>query len=150
MIVNNLRSALFAAPGYSRVVTESWGGRRWFHGPSDSHHASQAQGLLHRGAAGEGGAADLRGSVGGAPTGRREVAGVPTEISVSFVDATTTQRGVGVVAPFDFALDRELWRWVPDNVSLYLTRMPYFPTPVTISMANSLSERSTVRRATYD
>jgi len=75
---------------------------------------------------------------------------VPTEISVTFVDATTAQRGVGVVAPFDFALDRELWRWVPDNVSLYLTRMPFFPTPVTISMANSLSERSTVRRATYD
>jgi maleate isomerase len=75
---------------------------------------------------------------------------VPSEISVSFVDATTTQRGVGVVAPFDFALDRELWRWVPDNVSLYLTRMPFFPTPVTISMANSLSERSTVRRATWD
>jgi maleate isomerase len=75
---------------------------------------------------------------------------VPTEVSVSYVDATTSQRGVGVVAPFDFALDRELWRWVPDNVSLYLTRMPFFPTPVTISMANSLSERSTVRRATYD
>lgn len=75
---------------------------------------------------------------------------MPTEISVPFTDATTTQRGVGVVAPFDFALDRELWRWVPDNVSLYLTRMPFFPAPVTISMANSLSERSTVRRATYD
>ncbi len=75
---------------------------------------------------------------------------MPTEVSVSYVDATTSQRGVGVVAPFDFALDRELWRWVPDNVSLYLTRMPFFPTPVTISMANSLSERSTVRRATYD
>ena len=75
---------------------------------------------------------------------------VPTELSVAFVDATTHQRGIGVVAPFDFALDRELWRWVPDNVSLYMTRMPYFTTPVTVQMANSLSERSTVRRATYD
>ena len=65
-------------------------------------------------------------------------------------DAGTSQRGIGVVAPFDFALDRELWRWVPDSVSLYLTRMPFFPLPVTIEMATALSERSTVRRATRD
>ncbi len=75
---------------------------------------------------------------------------MPSELSVAFVDSTTHQRGIGVVAPFDFALDRELWRWVPDNVSLYLTRMPYFPAPVTVQMATSLSERSTVRRATRD
>ncbi|NGN69456.1 decarboxylase [Streptomyces sp. A7024] len=35
------------------------------------------------------------------------------------------QHGVGVVAPYDFALDRELWRWVPDDVSLHLTRTRY-------------------------
>jgi maleate isomerase len=35
------------------------------------------------------------------------------------------QRGVGVIAPFDFALDRELWRWVPDEVSLHITRTPF-------------------------
>src|SRR5919198_211018 len=28
--------------------------------------------------------------------------------------------GVGVVAPFDLALDRELWRWVPEDVSARL------------------------------
>jgi maleate isomerase len=75
---------------------------------------------------------------------------MPTELSVAFVDAGTEQRGIGVVAPFDFALDRELWRWVPDSVSLYLTRMPFFTTPVTVEMANSLSERGVVRRATRD
>lgn len=75
---------------------------------------------------------------------------MPSELSVAFVDATVHQRGIGVVAPFDFALDRELWRWVPDDVSLYLTRMPFFPTPVTVALATSLSERSTVRRATRD
>ena len=37
------------------------------------------------------------------------------------------QTGIGVVAPHDFALDRELWRWVPDDVSLHITRMPYAP-----------------------
>lgn len=59
-----------------------------------------------------------------------------------------TQRGVGVVAPFDFALDRELWRWAPDDVSLYLTRLPFVPVPVTVEMASSLSNQRNVRRAT--
>jgi maleate isomerase len=61
-----------------------------------------------------------------------------------------TQHGVGVVAPFDFALDRELWRWAPDDVSLHLTRLPFVPVPVTIEMASALSDRDTVCRATRD
>ncbi|MCT2586347.1 maleate cis-trans isomerase family protein [Actinophytocola gossypii] len=61
-----------------------------------------------------------------------------------------TQRGVGVVAPFDFALDRELWRWAPDDISLYLTRLPFVPVPVTIEMATELSDPDRVRRATAD
>lgn len=60
------------------------------------------------------------------------------------------QHGVGVVAPFDFALDRELWRWAPDDVSLYLTRLPFVPVPVTVEMAAALSDTETVRRATRD
>jgi maleate isomerase len=60
------------------------------------------------------------------------------------------QHGVGVVAPFDFALDRELWRWAPDDVSLYLTRLPFVPVPVTVEMASALSDHDTVRRATRD
>lgn len=75
---------------------------------------------------------------------------MPTELSVAYLEATTDQRGIGVVTPFDFALDRELWRWVPDNVSLYLTRMPFFTTPVTVEMASAVSERAVVRRATRD
>ena len=50
------------------------------------------------------------------------------------------QHGIGVVAPFDFALDRELWRWAPDDVSLYMTRLPFVPVPVTIEMASALSD----------
>ncbi|QXJ20437.1 Asp/Glu racemase [Actinomadura graeca] len=60
------------------------------------------------------------------------------------------QHGVGVVAPFDFALDRELWRWTPDDVSLFMTRLPYVPVPVTVEMANALSDHSIVRQATRD
>lgn len=60
------------------------------------------------------------------------------------------QRGVGVVAPFDFALDRELWRWAPDDISLYMTRLPFVPVPVTVEMAQELSDADRVRRATRD
>jgi maleate isomerase len=61
-----------------------------------------------------------------------------------------TQRGVGVVAPFDFALDRELWRWAPDDISLFMTRLPFVPVPVTVEMAQELSDSDRVRRATQD
>ncbi|PRY02193.1 maleate cis-trans isomerase family protein [Allonocardiopsis opalescens] len=60
------------------------------------------------------------------------------------------QTGLGVVAPFDFALDRELWRWAPDSVSLYVTRLPFVPVPVTVDMAAALSDGERVRRATQD
>jgi maleate isomerase len=76
---------------------------------------------------------------------------MPTELSVGLVDpAPDNPPGIGVVAPFDFALDRELWRWAPDDVSLYLTRLPFFTTPVTIEMAVGVGDRRALRRATRD
>lgn len=57
------------------------------------------------------------------------------------------QRGVGVVAPFDFALDRELWRWVPEEVSLHITRTPFVPVEVSLDMARLISEHETLRAA---
>lgn len=50
------------------------------------------------------------------------------------------QTGIGVVVPYDFALDRELWRWLPDDVSLHLTRMAYAPLPATVEMAQHISD----------
>jgi maleate isomerase len=82
---------------------------------------------------------------------------VPAELSVGLVEQPEPAEpepdevpGVGVVAPFDFALDRELWRWAPDDVSLYLTRLPFFTTPVTVEMAVAVADRRAVRRATRD
>ncbi|MFM9372029.1 decarboxylase [Streptomyces sp. Da 82-17] len=57
------------------------------------------------------------------------------------------QFGVGIVAPFDFALDRELWRWVPDEVSLHITRTPFVPVEVSLDMARLISEHETLRAA---
>lgn len=67
-----------------------------------------------------------------------------------FEIALPAQTGVGVVAPFDFALDRELWRWVPDRVCLHTTRLPFLPEPVTVQLAQALSDPHGVRRATRD
>jgi maleate isomerase len=82
---------------------------------------------------------------------------MPTEPSVGLTGpsagscaASDDQPGIGVVAPFDFALDRELWRWAPDDVSLYLTRLPFFTTPVTVEMAVAIGDRRALRRATRD
>lgn len=56
------------------------------------------------------------------------------------------QTGIGVVVPYDFALDRELWRWVPDDISLHLTRMPYAPLAATMDMAIHISDPALVAR----
>ena len=60
------------------------------------------------------------------------------------------QSGIGVVAPYDFALDRELWRWVPDDVSLHITRMPYAPLPATLEMAVHISDPALVAKGVID
>lgn len=52
--------------------------------------------------------------------------------------------GIGVVAPYDFALDRELWRWVPDSVNLLLTRTPHHQLPVSVTQAETVSESALV------
>jgi maleate isomerase len=59
------------------------------------------------------------------------------------------QSGIGVVVPFDFALDRELWRWAPEDVSLHITRMPYAPLPATLEMAVHISDPALVAKG-YD
>lgn len=58
--------------------------------------------------------------------------------------ATTPQAGVGLVVPFDFALDAECWRWMPPGVSLYVTRTPKQDRDVTVSLAERVSEHLVV------
>ena len=76
---------------------------------------------------------------------------MPADLLGGFAGPTLLkQHGIGMVAPFDFALDRELWRWVPDHVSLYMTRLPYVPVPMTVEMAEAISDVGAVHRATRD
>lgn len=60
------------------------------------------------------------------------------------------QSGIGVVAPFDFALDRELWRWVPEDVSLHITRMPFAAFPANLEMAVHISDPALVAQGFDD
>jgi maleate isomerase len=70
--------------------------------------------------------------------------------AVGAVEAAPDQVGIGVVIPYDFALDRELWRWVPAQVSLHLTRTPYQDIPVSVAQAIAVSDQETVVRCTRD
>ena len=72
------------------------------------------------------------------------------ELDIPEFEGPLLQRGVGVIAPFDLALERELWRWAPLEVSLHLARTPYEPVPVSLEMAELVSERRHLVAATRD
>jgi maleate isomerase len=65
-------------------------------------------------------------------------------------DGPLAQRGIGAIAPFDLALERELWRWVPVEVSLHLARTPFEPVPVSLEMAKLVSDSRHLAAATRD
>ena len=52
--------------------------------------------------------------------------------------------GIGIVAPYDLALDRELWRWTPEPVVLYITRTAHMDHPVGVGMAEALNDDAAV------
>lgn len=58
------------------------------------------------------------------------------------------QVGIGVINPADLGLDRELWRWVPENVTLHMTRLPHQPGAIDVERAAELGDPWPVRAAT--
>jgi maleate isomerase len=73
-----------------------------------------------------------------------------TALDFPAFEGPLAQRGIGVIAPFDLALERELWRWVPMEVSLHLARTPYEPVPVSMEMAHLVSNSQHLAAATRD
>lgn len=57
-------------------------------------------------------------------------------------DPAGLKPGVGVIAPFDFALDDEYWRWLGQGVALYATRTPFHEQPVSVELAEAVSDVS--------
>ena len=45
---------------------------------------------------------------------------------------------VGVIAPYDFALDDEYWRWLGKGQMLCAARTPYYEHPVSVKMAKAV------------
>lgn len=74
----------------------------------------------------------------------------PVHLSAETAPAPASDIGVGVIAPYDFALDRELWRWTPTGATLHLTRTAYSPLPVTIEQARLVSDSSEAAQCTRD
>jgi maleate isomerase len=60
------------------------------------------------------------------------------------------QLGVGVVVPWDFSRDRELWRWAPDDVTLHIARTAPMPGVPTGNMVTELNEPSHLARPTRE
>jgi maleate isomerase len=60
------------------------------------------------------------------------------------------QRGIGMIVPLDFGLDRELWRWVPEEVSLHVTRLPIASHRIDVPTAKALADAIAVEQATRD
>lgn len=46
---------------------------------------------------------------------------------------------IGVVVPYDFALDREIWRWAPDGTDLLITRTRHQTLRVDVDLAELIS-----------
>jgi maleate isomerase len=56
--------------------------------------------------------------------------------------------GIGVIVPFDFAVDREYWRYVPDDTQLHITRTPPEPGEISTALAQAVGDVEAVRAAT--
>ncbi|MGN5238238.1 MULTISPECIES: maleate cis-trans isomerase family protein [unclassified Rhodococcus (in: high G+C Gram-positive bacteria)] len=72
------------------------------------------------------------------------------ELNIPEFEGPLVQRGIGIIAPFDLALERELWRWAPLEVSLHLARTPFEPIAVSKEMAELVSDRRHLMAATRD
>jgi maleate isomerase len=60
------------------------------------------------------------------------------------------QAGLAVVTPFDFALDREIWRWAPEVVTVHFNRVGYVTVPVGLDLAYAVNSHVAVRQAALE
>lgn len=51
---------------------------------------------------------------------------------------------IGLIAPFDLALDDELARWVPEGISLHTARTPRLPGPVDLHLVERLNDHDQI------
>jgi maleate isomerase len=61
-----------------------------------------------------------------------------------------SQIGVGVVASFDFDRDRELWRWAPESVTLFIARTDQVSFADNLDLVSALNRPACVERPTRE
>ncbi|HVR33672.1 MAG TPA: hypothetical protein VMS74_13320 [Acidimicrobiia bacterium] len=63
---------------------------------------------------------------------------------------TDTTASIGMILPFDSALDREFWQYVPDGVDLFMTRTPHVAGPLGVPLIAAVSEPAAILSAAAD
>lgn len=53
----------------------------------------------------------------------------------------------GIVVPFDMELDSELWRWIPADIDLLITRTPYVENTVNADFVRAISHPDPLRES---
>lgn len=66
-------------------------------------------------------------------------------ISLQDLHGPFSRTAIGVVAPFDLELDAELWRWLPSDVDVLVTRTPFVDDRVTVGFAQEISDLQDIR-----
>jgi maleate isomerase len=75
---------------------------------------------------------------------------VTADLSGAPLERRELEIGLGVVAPFDFVLDREYWDATPPGVSLHITRTPFLDEGVGVDLAHRLSDDAVLAAATRE
>lgn len=76
---------------------------------------------------------------------RAKAASTASFMILPFQYSQISQKGIGLVVPFDFALDDECWRWLPAGASLYIMRtLRPGETAVTAKLAKEVSSSEAV------
>src|SRR5690554_3965354 len=76
---------------------------------------------------------------------RAKAASTASFMILPFQYSQIRQKGIGLVVPFDFALDDECWRWLPAGASLYIMRtLRPGETAVTAKLAKEVSSSEAV------
>jgi maleate isomerase len=57
-------------------------------------------------------------------------------------------RRIGLIVPFDLALDREYWQYASSDASLHVTRTPYQSGSVSLEVISAVADRVAIAQAT--